>query len=100
MWQVKVLFGQAAAHWAAGLDGFEAFIVFDAAADIVYDFAKGDAKGHFDEAGLLYVTSQSKGFCAFAALGTESSVPFGAAKDDLGDVSVGLNIVDIGGFAP
>ena len=91
---------EAAAHGAAGLDGFEAFVAFDPAADFVNDLAQGDAQGDFDQAGVLDIPSQGEGLGAFAFLGAHAGKPFRALEDDLGNIRVGLNVVIIGRLAP
>ena len=43
---------------AAELHGFELPAVFDAAADLLHDFANGDAHGHFDQAAAVDLSGQ------------------------------------------
>ena len=57
---------RATAHRAADLDGFEAFVILDAAADIENDFAQGDAQRNFDQTGVLDIAGQGEGLGAFA----------------------------------
>ena len=91
---------EAAAHRAAGLDGFEALVVLDAAADVVDDLAQGDAQRHFDQTGMLHIAGEGEGLGAFALFGAHAGEPFRAAQDDLRDVGIGFNVVVVGRLAP
>ena len=98
--QVQVVRRQAAAHRAAGLDGFEALVVLDSAANVIDDLAHGDPKWNFDQAGVLDIAGDGKGLGAFAFFGAHAGIPFRAVQDDLRDIRIGFNIVVIGRFAP
>ena len=99
-WQIQIFGRQAAAHWAAGLNGFESFVIFDAAADIVNDFTQGDTQWDFDQAGVFDIACQGKGFSTLAFLSAHAGKPFWSTQNDLGYISVGFNVVIVGRFVP
>ena len=90
----------AAAHRAAGLHGFEFLVVQDAAADVVNDLAQGDAQRDFDQAGAFDLAGDGEGLGALALFGAHRGEPCAALVNDLGDVGVGLDVVDVGRATP
>ena len=71
---------------AIGLDGFETFIILDAAADVVDDLAQGQPKGNLDQTGMFDIPGQSEGLGALGFLSAHAGVPFWSAQDDLRNV--------------
>ncbi len=98
--QVQHLGGDASPRRAAGLHGLDFPAVLDASADIVDDLAERDAHRHFDLAGVADFPDQGKNLRPLAVGGADLAVPLGAPGDDQGNVRPGLDIVDVGGFAP
>ena len=80
--EVKVFLREAAAGWAAYLDGLEVRAASHTAADLENYLAQRRAHRNFDEASVLYVAGQSEGLRAGALLRAERLVPFDAVVDD------------------
>ena len=88
----------AAAGGTAGLSRFEFLAVGDAAADLFDDLPEGGAHGDFHQAGVLDLAAQSEDLGAFGLLGAHGGEPVRTLQDDLGDVGVGLHVVQDSGF--
>ena len=95
-----MLLRQTAAAGAADLHSLELSAVLQTAADVEDDLPQGGAHGHFDEAGIFNGTGQGEGLTAGGAGGTDGLEPVSAVQDDLGDVGVGLDVVQDSGLLP
>src|SRR5659263_312858 len=95
-----MLFAQAASGRTTHLDGLEMPIARDAAADVEDQLAQGHAHRHLDEAGVVQLAGQGEDLGARAVLGPHRPVPLGPVDDDQRDVGPGLDVVDVGRFAP
>ena len=99
-WRIGELGRQASTGGTTGLDRFEFFTALDATADVEDDLAERRAHGHFDQAGVLDLAGQGKGFGAAAVFRTDSAEPVGTVVDDCRDVGKGFNVVDDRRLAP
>ncbi len=97
---VEVLPGHAPSGGTTDLGRLEGFVVFDAAAYVVYEFPEGGADGHLHEAGITNGPGKGKHLGALAVLGTDTRVGLGALGENRGDVGVGLDVVENGWLAP
>src|SRR5450759_4868084 len=95
-----MLFAQAASGRTNHLDGLDMPIARDAAADVEDQLAQGHAHRYLDEAGVVQLAGQGEDLGARAVLGPHRPVPLGPVDDDQRDVGPGLDVVDVGRFAP
>jgi len=96
---VKVLSRNTSAGRTAGLSCLELLAVGNAAADLINDGAQRSTHGNLDEAGVLDLAAQSEDLGALCALVAHSGKPCSTLEDDLGDVGIGLNVVQNSGLA-
>ena len=89
----------APARRTARLSRLKALAARYAAAYIVNYFAHGRTHGHFNQSGVYYLAAQRKDLCALALFRTHGGEPFGAVKDNLGDVGIGFNVIEQGGLS-
>ena len=96
---INQLSGDAAAGGAAGLGSLEGVAARHAAADLLHHFPQGGAHGDFHQAGVGDFAAQGEHLGARGLLGADGAEPVSALEDDLGNVGVGLHVVQHGGHA-
>ncbi len=75
-------------------------IAGNAAADVINDLFQGNAHGHLDQPGAVYLAGQGEGLGALAFFGAIAGVPVSALLHNRRDIGPGLNVIDVGRFAP
>lgn len=87
-------------HSVAGAASLILFAPNYTPADFENNLSNGDPHRHFNKTRVVYLSSQSKNFSAFALLGTHTAEPIGSLTDNHRHISISFYVVNIGRFPP
>ena len=85
-----------AAGRTAGLRRLEPLAIGNASADLFDDLAERCAHGDFHQADVRDLAAEGEHLGALGGLGTDRGIPLRSLEDDLGDVGIGLDVVEDG----